>query len=106
MPVAALVLGIVGLVLSLVPCLGMYAMPLTLLAAIFGYLGMKKPTGRGMAIAGMVCGIIGTAIAAWWIYAYLTVKKAAEDGAQQLKEDLEQQAKDQANQPAAPTPTP
>ena len=101
MPVAALVLGIVGLVFSLVPCLGMYAIPLTLTAAILGYVGMKKPTGRGMAIAGMVCGIIGTAIAGWWLYAYLTVKDAVEDAdkdlkkaEEKLKQDLEKAAKD------------
>jgi|JI6StandDraft_1071083.scaffolds.fasta_scaffold00208_4 hypothetical protein len=88
MPIAALVLGIVGLVLSLVPCLGMYAIPLTLIAVILGALGMKAPTGRGMAIAGLVCGIIGTCVAGWWIYAYLTVKSASEDGLKQLEKDL------------------
>lgn len=88
MPIAALVLGIIGLVLSLVPCLGMYAMPLTVLAVILGALGMKAATGRGMAIAGLVCGIIGTCVAGWWIYAYLTVKSASEDGLKQLKKDL------------------
>ena len=115
MPIAALVLGIVGLVLSLVPCLGMYAIPLTLIAVILGALGMKAPTGRGMAIAGLVCGIIGTCVAGWWIYAYLTVKTASEDGLKQLEKDLkaavdkeykEMKKGDDAAPAPAPAPAP
>lgn len=88
MPIAALVLGIIGLVLSLVPCLGMYAMPLTVLAVILGALGMKAATGRGMAIAGLVCGIIGSCIAAWWIYAVVVTKGATEEGFKQFETEL------------------
>ena len=88
MPIAALVLGIVGLILSLVPCLGMYALPLTLLAVILGALGMKVPAGRGLAIAGMVCGIIGTSVAAWWLYVFLSVKNASEDGLKQFEKEF------------------
>ena len=79
MPVAALVLGIVGLLLSLVPCLGMWAIPLTILAIIFGVLGMKKEKGKGMAIAGLICGIVGSLVACWWIYAYFTIKSEIGD---------------------------
>lgn len=85
MPIAALVLGIVGLVLSFVPCLGMYAIPLTLIAVILGVLGMKPPKdgspqkGKGMAVAGLVCGLIGTLIAAYWIYAYFSLKSKLND---------------------------
>lgn len=111
MPIAALVLGIVGLVLSLIPCLGMYALPLTLLAIILGALGMKNPAARGLAIAGLVCGIIGTCAAAWWLYAFLSIKGASEEGLKQLEKDLkaatEKMEKD-LNKPveAAPTPAP
>jgi len=124
MPIAALVLGIVGLVLSLVPCLGMYAMPLTLLAVILGVFGMKAATGRGMAIAGLVCGIIGSCIAAWWIYAVVVTKDATTQGFKQfesefkaaaeqakkdMKKDLDKSAAEAAAAapaPAAPAPTP
>ena len=111
MPIAALVLGIVGLVLSLVPCLGMYAIPLTLIAIILGALGMKAHTGRGMAIAGLVCGIIGTCVAGWWLYAFLTVKSASEDGLKQLEKDLKAAVDKEYKEmkkdgDAAPTPAP
>jgi hypothetical protein len=105
MPVAALVVGIVGLLLALVPCLGMYALPLTLLAVVFGAVGMKKPAGKGMAIAGLVCGIVGTAIAAWWLYAYLTLKNAAEDELdKQGKAAIEKLVKEAADEMAKPDP--
>lgn len=90
MPIAALVTGIVGLVLSLVPCLGMYAMPLTLLAVILGAIGMKKVPGKGLSTAGMICGIVGTLIATWWIYAYVTTKSAVDaEIEKQHKADLQ-----------------
>jgi hypothetical protein len=53
MIIAALVLGIVGTVVALIPCLGMYAIPLTLLAVVFGALSIKREQGRGMAVAGL-----------------------------------------------------
>ena len=65
---AALVLGILGLVV----CLGLTIL-LPLLATIFGALGRKKAqaglaTNRGAATAGLVMGIIGLAIAAiYWV---------------------------------------
>lgn len=67
MGVAALVLGIVGLVF----CLG-YSIILPLLAVIFGAIGRKKAdqglaNNKGMATAGFVMGIIGLAIGSTWI---------------------------------------
>lgn len=93
MPVGSLVLGIVGLVLSLVPFFGMYALPLTLLAVILGALGMKSLTGKGMAIGGLICGLLGSVIAAWWIYA----TSAVSDGLVDLAKEIEaKQAADKA----------
>lgn len=114
MAIAALVLGILGLVLSFVPCLGMYAMPLTILAIILGGLGMKKVQGKGMSIAGLVMGVIGTLIAGWWIYAYLSVKQGLKDGTyekqanEMIKEAQEKQEKEakEAGKPDPATPPP
>ena len=66
--VTAMVLGIVGLVFIWAPFFGFVS---ALLGIIFGGIGMsqtkKNPTltGRGMAVAGLVCGII--AVAVWVI---------------------------------------
>lgn len=55
--IASMVLGII----SLVSCCWPYvAIVLALLAVIFGAVSLaKKMGGKGMAIAGLVCGIIG-----------------------------------------------
>jgi hypothetical protein len=116
MSIAALVLGIVGLVLSLVPCLGMYALPLTVIAVILGLLGMKKPTNKGLAIAGLVCGLIGTVVGSYWLYAYMTIKplsdaELAKDKAKleelgsDLKKDMDKPAAKNPDQPDSPPAT-
>lgn len=56
--IASMVLGIVALVFSC--CLPWVTFICALLAVIFGGVSLaKKMGGKGMAIAGLVCGIIG-----------------------------------------------
>lgn len=64
MVVASLVLGILAVVLRLVPIVGIFAaLVLGTLAIIFAVLGKKKqPEKKGMAVAGLVLGIIGAAL--------------------------------------------
>lgn len=65
MSITAMILGIVGLVFVWAPFIGFIC---ALLGIIFGGIGMsqtkKNPnlSGRGMAVAGLVCGIIGIVI--------------------------------------------
>lgn len=74
MAVAALVLGIVSLVLSWVP---FFDWILGALAIIFGAIGMSAAkqrggAGRGMAVAGLVLGIITVALGVlfvFWVFA-------------------------------------
>lgn len=55
--IASMVLGIIGLVLSC--CVPIVPIILALLAVILGGVSLaKKQDGKGMAIAGLVCGII------------------------------------------------
>src|SRR5262249_14591174 len=57
----ALTLGILSLPLGC--CCGLFALPLSIGAVATGAVGMKNPEGKGMAVAGMVLGIIGIALA-------------------------------------------
>ena len=84
--VAALVLGIVGLVSSCVPLLGCYALPLTILAIVFGILGRA----HGMGIAGLLCGLIGTVIGAYWIYVIVAVAEDIHDNLHDAARRVEQ----------------
>lgn len=75
-----MVLGIVGAALSLVPVLGFI---LGLLATTFGGIGLAKAnrgeaTNKGMAIAGLVLGII--AMAVWPVLIAIAAAGAAAIG--------------------------
>lgn len=68
----ALVLGIVGLVFSFIPVVGVIAWPLVILGAIFGGVGMDKAakapgTPKGPAIAGLTCSLVGLVICVLWV---------------------------------------
>ncbi|MFX3675254.1 MAG: DUF4190 domain-containing protein [Paenisporosarcina sp.] len=54
--VTAMILGILGVVLNIIPFLP-YA--LSVLAIIFGAIGLVNPAKNGMAIAGIILGIVG-----------------------------------------------
>ena len=65
MSIAALVCGILGIVGSFIPVICYFTLVLAILGIVFGSKGMKiaKITGQGqgLATAGLVLGIIGTA---------------------------------------------
>jgi hypothetical protein len=79
MGVASLVLGIIGLLLSFIPFIGQYALPLTGLALILGIFGMRKPAGKGLAVAGLVLGLVGSGLGGYWIYATHKAADALQD---------------------------
>ncbi len=86
--IIALVLGIVALVFSFVPCLGMYAIfPGVIgigLAVASLVMAGKVNAPKGMAIAGLACAILGSAIAG---YQYYAISKIADNP--ELKKGLE-----------------
>jgi hypothetical protein len=79
MGVAALVLGIIGLLISLIPGLFLAALPFGVLALILGIVGRKSAASNGQptgsATAGMVLGIIAVAFAVtMWVLCGMLVK--------------------------------
>lgn len=67
MAIAALVLGIVSIVLSFFGQ-GIMGAILGVVGVILGVLGKKDPERKGMATAGMVCSIIGIVLGLiFWI---------------------------------------
>jgi hypothetical protein len=65
--VAAFVLGLLGLLFSFIPIIGIIAWPLVLLALVFAALGLSRAnagraTNKGLTIAGLVCALFGLAI--------------------------------------------
>ena len=84
--IAGLVLGILAAILSFVPCLGMYAIFPGIIGLVLSIISIiqanKAGAARGMAIAGLVCSIVGIAIAGWQ---YSKLSAVGEE----LKETLE-----------------
>lgn len=84
--VAGLVLGILAAVISFVPCLGMYAMVPGVIGLILSVISIiqanKAGAAKGMAIAGLICSLVGIAIAGWQ---YTKLKSVGEE----LKETIE-----------------
>ena len=62
---AAMVIGIISVVLALIPVIGLFAWITSPLAFIFGLIGLTK-SPKGGAIAGVVLGAIGLAICLLW----------------------------------------
>lgn len=78
MGVASLVLGIVGLLFSLIPGIGVIAWPLVILGTIFGGVGISRASSapgmpRGLAVAGLVCSLVGLGICLLWAVALASV---------------------------------
>lgn len=67
------VLGLVGLVLSPIPFIGVVAWPLVILGIVFSAVGIArvragKATNKGLTIAGLVMSIIGLAVCVVWVF--------------------------------------
>ena len=78
--VAAMVLGIVSLGLFWIPFVGLIC---GVLGVVLGWLGMQRAnrgaTGRGMAVAGLVTGIIGALVGLWWVHVIVEFGRHASD---------------------------
>jgi hypothetical protein len=77
---AGFVVGLIGLLLSFIPLIGVVAWPLVILGIIFSALGINKAvkgraTNKGLSIAGLAVSIIGLIVCILWA----VVWKAASD---------------------------
>jgi len=104
MAVAALVLGILATVFSLIPAGFMLGVPMAIIALILGVVGRKQaatnnlPTGT--ATAGMVLGIVGLVIGvAMWVVCAQIAQKGVEMGNEferEMQKSREKIEKDEA----------
>ncbi|RJQ83109.1 MmpS family transport accessory protein [Amycolatopsis panacis] len=65
------VLGLLGLIFSFIPIIGVVSWPLVILGIIFAALGIArarsgKATNKGLAIAGLVLSVLGLVVAILW----------------------------------------
>lgn len=80
--IAAFVVAVVGIVISFIPCLGMYGLVpcgIALILAIIAFVQAKKASSaKGLIIAALVISIIGTSIASWQLYVLMNAKSFIE----------------------------
>lgn len=82
---AGFVLGLIGLVFSPIPIVGIIAWPLVILGVIFSAVGFArarngKATNKGLSLAGLVVSIVGLVICIIWTVAFgSAMNDAAED---------------------------
>lgn len=77
----AFILGLIGLVLSPIPFVGVVAWPLVILGLIFASVGLYRvrkgvATNMGLSIAGLVTSILGLVICIVWV---AVINKAVDD---------------------------
>lgn len=82
--VGALVCGVVSLLAGLVPILNWFSWPLALVAIGLGIAGISKAksqggAGRGMAIAGLITGILAILVTIVWTVVLLVVASDADN---------------------------
>jgi hypothetical protein len=78
---AGFVVGLIGLLFSFIPLVGVVAWPLVILGIIFSAVGISKAakgraTNKGLAIAGLVVSIVGLVVCILWVAVW---NKAVDD---------------------------
>ena len=81
--IAGFVLGIIALIISFIPCLGMWALIPGIIATIFSAIAISQATkanaARGLIIAALIISIISTSVAAWQLYLLQKTKTEIEN---------------------------
>lgn len=75
--IASLVLGIISVLITWIPLIGMLGTVLAVVGLVLGILALQKPGGRGMAIAGLVCAGFSLIITAFYFVGFLALIGAA-----------------------------
>ena len=79
--IAGLIVGIIALVVSFIPCFGIYAFLIGLLGLVLSgiamYIAVKNGAEKGLIIAALIISALGTIIA---ISQYLSIADASQTG--------------------------
>lgn len=96
--IAGLVIGIIALIISFIPCLGMYALVPGIIAvtlSAIGYAQANKGNGsKGIIIAALIVSLIGTSIAGWQLYMLSNVANNYTNALEQFGEGMEEYAEE------------
>jgi len=73
MAIASLVLGIVSVLFVWIPIVGILGTLMTLIGLVLGILALRQPSGRGLAIGGLVCAGVSMLITAIYIFGFMAL---------------------------------
>lgn len=66
--IASLVLGIVSILFVWIPIVWLLGTPLAIIGLVLGLLALRRPSGRGLAIGGLVCAGASLLITALYVF--------------------------------------
>jgi hypothetical protein len=103
--IAGFVVGLVGLLFSFIPIIGVVAWPMVIIGLVLSIVGVARAnkgeaTNKGLAIAGVACSLVGLAMCILYAAAF---GKAVNDAATQLPTAPPVVSEQQAAVPGAPT---
>ena len=86
--IAGLVLGIIAAIISFIPCLGTFALIPGIIGIVLSAISMvqanKAAASKSLAIAGLVCSILGCCLAGYQMYVLRTAGAAMKEGLEEL----------------------
>ena len=77
MAIASLVLGIVSIMFVWIPIVGLLGTLMAIIGLVLGILALRHPTGRGLAIGGLVCAGVSMLVTAVYIFGFIAILGAA-----------------------------
>jgi len=96
--IAGFVLGLIALIISFIPCLGMYALVPGIIAIILSAIGFSQASksngAKGLIIAALVVSILGTMIAGWQYYAISSVANNYVDALENFDDEFKDAMED------------
>lgn len=97
--IAGLVLGIIALIISFIPCLGMWALIPGIIAIVFSAIGYSQASqanaSKGILIAALILSILGTSIAGWQFYLLRNAPTQIEKFGKELQKAIDDEIDDE-----------
>src|SRR5262249_55839208 len=99
--IASLVLGILAIPFALVPCIGLYSIPVSGLGLVLGLIGfvivmVSKKGSTGFPIAGSVVSFIALAVAGLWFLVCAGMMTGMQKGVEKIAATIDEQQRQEA----------
>ena len=92
--IAGLIIGTLSLMLSFIPCIGMWALVPAIVGIVLSSISLSQASKAGLpktnAIAGLVCSIIAFLVAAYWIFMTVYMVSSSSDMYIEMQKEIQQ----------------